>query len=104
MLSWLLQQQAAEIYHIGSNYVWSWEMDRITREAVIPAGGSVLLSKLLPMGEEDVETLIADIISCRPKVLLNTLVGKSAYIFYRAWHQAWQQQPWLNEVLKLSLT
>ncbi|MDQ1211366.1 transporter substrate-binding domain-containing protein [Pantoea anthophila] len=104
MLSWLLQQQAAEIYHIGSNYVWSWEMDRLTREAVIPAGGSVLQSKLLPMGDENVEALIADIIACRPKVLLNTMVGKSAYSFYRAWHQACQQQPWLNEVLKLSLT
>jgi branched-chain amino acid transport system substrate-binding protein len=32
------------------------------------------------------------------------MVGKSAYSFYRAWHQACQQQPWLNEVLKLSLT
>lgn len=104
LLRWLLQQQDVEMYHVGSNYVWSWEMDRITREVVIPAGGNVLESKLLPLGEENVDELIADIITRRPKVLLNTMVGKSAYSFYRAWHQASLQQPWMNEVLKLSLT
>lgn len=104
LLSWLLQQREAEIYHVGSNYVWSWEMDRITREAVIPAGGSVIQSKLLPLGEENVDELIADIIACRPKVILNTMVGKSAYSFYRAWHRACQQQPCLQDLLKMSLT
>ncbi len=104
LLNWLLQQQNVAMYHVGSNYVWSWEMDRITREAVIPAGGEVLASKLLPLGEENVDELITDIIAQRPRVLLNTMVGKSAYSFYRAWHRASQQQPWLNDVLKLSLT
>ncbi|UVC32108.1 transporter substrate-binding domain-containing protein [Pantoea sp. SOD02] len=104
LLRWLLQEHDAEIYHVGSNYVWSWEMDRITREAVTAAGGSVVESKLLPLGEEDVSELIADIIARRPKVILNTMVGKSAYSFYRAWHQASQHQPWLTQPLKLSMT
>lgn len=104
LIRWLLQQQNVEMYHVGSNYVWSWEMDRITREAVIPAGGHVLKSKLLPLGEDNVDEVIADIIAHRPKVLLNTMVGKTAYSFYRAWHHASQLHPWMNDVLKLSLT
>lgn len=79
-------------------------MDRITREAIILASGSVVRSKLLPLGDENVDALIAVIIACRPNVILNTMLGKSAYSFYRARHWACQQQPWLNEVLKLSLT
>jgi len=104
MLGWLVQQSKTEIYHAGSNYVWSWEMDRIAREALIPTGGSVLQSKMLTLGEENVDELISDIICRRPKVILNTMVGKSAYSFYRAWYKACQIQPSLKEILKLSLT
>ncbi len=104
MLSWIAHQHKTEIFHAGSNYVWSWEMDRITREAMIPAGGSVLQTKMLPLGEENVEELIADIIHHRPKAILNTMVGRSAYSFYRAWHHACQQHPSLKNILKLSLT
>lgn len=104
LLRWLLTQQEVKLFHVGSNYVWSWEIDRITREALQPAGSHIVASRLLPLGEQQIDALIADIIEKRPTVLLNTMVGESSYHFYRAWHAASKQHPWMNSLLKLSLT
>ncbi|WP_131865109.1 transporter substrate-binding domain-containing protein [Biostraticola tofi] len=106
MLSWLLEHHPPQIYHVGSNYVWSWEIDRITREVIEPVGGELVASQLLPLGETDVQSIIDDIVAKRPKVVLATLVGISAYRFYHAWHAAAQQHPFLatDTLVKLSLT
>ncbi|MFS2224347.1 transporter substrate-binding domain-containing protein [Pantoea sp. B65] len=106
MLSWLLAHHQPQIYHVGSNYVWSWEIDRITREVIEPVGGELVASQLLPLGETEVQAIIEDIIAKRPKVVLATLVGVSAYRFYHAWHAAAQQHPFLasDSLIKLSLT
>ncbi|WP_455815497.1 transporter substrate-binding domain-containing protein [Pseudomonas graminis] len=107
MIRYLLDHHPQpQIYHIGSNYVWSWEIDRITREIIEPAGGEVIASQLLPLGAGEVDAIIADIIEKRPAVVLATLVGVSAYRFYQAWQQAAQLHPFLHSetVLKLSLT
>lgn len=107
MIRYLLARQPQpQIYHIGSNYVWSWEIDRITRETIEPAGGKVIASQLLPLGAGDAAAIVADIVARRPTVVLATLVGASAYHFYRVWQEAAALHPFLRTpgLLKLSLT
>ncbi|KEA51436.1 ABC transporter substrate-binding protein [Mangrovibacter sp. MFB070] len=106
MIKYVLEQYEPKIYHVGSNYVWSWEIDRITREAIEPVGGELVASRLLALGETDVQAVIDDIIEKRPPVVLVTLVGVTAYRFYQAWHAAATEHAWLRspERVKLSLT
>ena len=94
------------LYNVGSNYVWSWEINRIARETILANEGTLLGEKLVQLGDTDIQGIIDDIVLKRPAIVLNTLVGESAYHFYRAWEQAAKTHPFLasDAVAKLSLT
>ena len=76
------------MFCIGSNYVWTWETNRVVREIVTSAGGRVLAERLLELGETAVDHIVKEIIERKPPVVFNTLVGESSYSFMRALHQA----------------
>lgn len=84
LANFLLKQHGNVAYFIGSNYIWAWENNKIMREAVLGAGGTVLAERYVPVGETDHESVIAQIIDCRPDFIFNTLIGDSAYAFFRA--------------------
>jgi branched-chain amino acid transport system substrate-binding protein len=77
-----------EVYCVGSNYIWTWETNRVLREIVSAAGGRLLAERLVPLGDTGMDFIIADILRLRPPAIFNTLVGESAYSFFRAYHQA----------------
>jgi branched-chain amino acid transport system substrate-binding protein len=76
------------VFCIGSNYVWTWETNRVVREIVTSAGGRILAERLLELGETAVDHIVKEIIDRRPPVVFNTLVGESSYAFMRALHAA----------------
>ncbi len=106
MLSYVMNHYPGEIYHVGSHYIWSEEIDRITRDALDCQGGTLIRSQFLPLGDTDVESVILDIIRRRPPVILVTLVGISAYRFYRVWKSMAQDHEFLRStnIARLSLT
>ena len=53
------------------------------REAVLAAGGVVLAERYAPVGETDHDSAIAQILALRPNFIFNTLIGDSAYAFFR---------------------
>jgi ABC-type branched-subunit amino acid transport system substrate-binding protein len=75
----MLDHISGDVFCIGSNYVWTWETNRVVREIVTGARGRILAERLLELGE---------IIDRKPPVLFNTLVGESSYSFMRALHAA----------------
>lgn len=79
----LLRQNRRRAFFIGSNYIWAWENNRIMREALQGAGGAVLGERYAPVGETDLAALVALILDLRPDFVFNTLIGESAYAFYR---------------------
>lgn len=85
LLSWCFGNFGTTPYLIGSNYIWGWETCRVARMRVEEAGGRVLGERYLPLGEEDIATLTAEIESLRPRFILNSLVGASSYAFLRAY-------------------
>ncbi len=93
---------SAEVYCVGSDYIWTWETNRVLREIVSAAGGGLLAERLVPFGETAMELIIADILRLRPPVIFNTLVGESAYSFFRAYDQA-RRHTNLAPVLSCSL-
>ena len=88
----LLRHYGTSAYCLGSNYIWAWENNKIMREAVLAAGGTVLAERYVPVGETDLDALIRQILDCRPNFIFNTLIGDSAYAFFRAIRRAASEQ------------
>ncbi len=88
LAEYLLKHCGTRAYCIGSNYIWAWENNKIMREAVYGAGGVVLAERYFPVGELDFDAVIEQIIDSRPDFVFNTLIGVSAYAFFRAFRRA----------------
>lgn len=84
----MLAQISDQVFCIGSNYIWTWETNRVIREIVGSAGGRILAERLLELGETAVDHIVREIIERKPPVVFNTLVGESSYAFVRALHDA----------------
>jgi ABC-type branched-subunit amino acid transport system substrate-binding protein len=84
----LLRHHGRTAYCVGSNYIWAWENNKIMREAVQAAGGQVLAERYFPVGETDFAAVIRQILDARPDFVFNTLIGVSAYAFFRAFRAA----------------
>ncbi len=70
---------------VGSNYIWAWENNRILREILTASGGDVVSEKYIPVGSQDVDHLIADIVRYHPDFIYSTLIGDSRYAFVKAY-------------------
>jgi ABC-type branched-subunit amino acid transport system substrate-binding protein len=84
----MLDHVSSDVFCIGSNYVWTWETNRVIREIVTSAGGRILAERLLELGEIAVDHIVREIIERKPPAVFNTLVGESSYAFVRALHAA----------------
>ncbi len=84
----MLDHISTDVFCTGSNYIWTWEMNRVIREIVTSAGGRVLAERLLELGETTVDHIVTEVIDRRPPAVFNTLVGESSYAFMRALHAA----------------
>lgn len=85
---YMLDHIANDVFCVGSNYVWTWETNRVMREIVTGAGGRIIAERLLDMGETTVAHIVDEIVTRKPPVVFNTLVGESSYRFTRALHAA----------------
>ena len=83
----LLENYGARAYCVGSNYIWAWENNKIMREAVLAVGGSVVAERYSPVGETEFAAVIDQILESRPSFVFNTLIGISAYEFFRAFRR-----------------
>jgi urea transport system substrate-binding protein len=84
----VLDNISRDIFCVGSNYVWTWETNRVTRELVTGAQGTIIAERLLELGESSVGHIVDEIVRRKPPIVFNTLVGSSSYDFIRAFHQA----------------
>lgn len=84
LFDYLLPRHGARAYLVGANYVWGWEMNRLARELLLNANGTVLGERYLPLDEVSVDRIIADIEEKRPGFVLNNLIGPSSYAFLAA--------------------
>jgi branched-chain amino acid transport system substrate-binding protein len=76
------------VFCIGSNYIWAWESNRILREELAHRRGTVVGERYLPVGETDVDCIVDAIFAAGPDIVFNSLIGESAYAFFRAFRAA----------------
>ncbi|GJD49255.1 Aliphatic amidase expression-regulating protein [Methylobacterium crusticola] len=84
----LLACRGTTAYCVGANYIWAWENNRILREALALAGGRVAAERYFPVGETEFDQVIAAILAARPDFVFSTLIGVSAYQFFRDFRRA----------------
>ncbi|AXC48406.1 N-acetylmuramoyl-L-alanine amidase [Paracoccus suum] len=84
LLDWALPRFGTRVHLVGSNYIWGWEINRLAREVVANAGGSITAERHLPMGEIAVASMVEEIADLRPDFVLNSLVGTTQYAFVAA--------------------
>jgi branched-chain amino acid transport system substrate-binding protein len=80
---YLLETGRRRAWFVGSNYVWAWENNRIMREALLSAGGEVAGERYFPVGDTDLAPVVAQILDAAPDFVFNTMIGASAYAFFR---------------------
>jgi ABC-type branched-subunit amino acid transport system substrate-binding protein len=88
LVEYLLQHHGDRAFCVGSNYIWGWENNRILRETVVARGGAVLAERHFAVGETDFAQVIEAIIEARPSFVFLTLIGSSAYQFFRDFRAA----------------
>ncbi|MBR2574868.1 MAG: transporter substrate-binding domain-containing protein [Loktanella sp.] len=79
----LLTHHGKRGWFVGSNYIWAWENNRILREALLEAGGSVMGERYFAVGDIDLEGLAEQIVHDSPDFVFTTLIGESSYEFIR---------------------
>ena len=99
----MLDHVSSDVFCVGSNYVWTWETNRVLREIVTSAGGHILAERLLELGETAVDHIVKEIVDRKPPVVFNTLVGESSYVFMRLLHAATLRSGLTIPVLSCSL-
>lgn len=88
LVDYLLQHHGRRAFCVGSNYIWAWENNRILRESVSARGGNVLAERYFAVGETDFSQVVEAIIAARPSFVFLTLIGTSAYTFFRMFRAA----------------
>lgn len=87
LAAYMLRHHGRRAYFCGSNYIWAWENNRILREILTQNGGEVVAERYRPIGDDDVEPLLDEIAELKPDFIFNTLIGETAYAFYRGYRQ-----------------
>ena len=93
LMDFALPRFGADGFLVGSNYIWGWETNRIARNVMEAAGGSVAGERYVPLGDVDVGRIIEEIRVRRPAFILNTLIGPSSYAFLEAYAALGQADP-----------
>jgi ABC-type branched-subunit amino acid transport system substrate-binding protein len=88
LVEYLLAHHGHRAFCVGSNYIWAWENNRILRESITARGGSVVAERYFAVGETDFHQAIEAIIEGRPSFVFLTLIGTSAYQFFRDFRAA----------------
>lgn len=70
-----------EIFCVGLNYVWIWEINCVICELVSVVDGYIFVEWLFEFGESVVGYIVDEIVCCKLLIVFNILVGSLSYDF-----------------------
>jgi urea transport system substrate-binding protein len=76
-IQWAAENIGNRFYLIGSDYIYPRTANLIIRDVVNATGGEILGERYIPLGSQEVETVIDEITASRPDVIINTINGDS---------------------------
>ncbi|MEM7532336.1 MAG: urea ABC transporter substrate-binding protein [Chloroflexota bacterium] len=81
-IDYLLAREYANIYLIGSDYVFPRTANAIVKAQLEAAGASVAGEWYIPLGGDDFSDVLKDIVTNKPDAIFNTLNGDSNIAFF----------------------
>ncbi|MDB5526626.1 MAG: livK [Rhizobium sp.] len=88
LVDYFVRHIGRRVFCVGSNYIWAWESNRVLREELAQRHGQVVGERYLPVGETDVDCIIQAIFEAKPDLVFISLIGESAYSFFREFRNA----------------
>ena len=88
LADYMLEHHGRTAFCVGSNYIWTWENNRILRERLAADHGRIIAERSFDIGETDFAKVIEAILKSRPAFVFNTLIGISSYCFLRDFRAA----------------
>jgi branched-chain amino acid transport system substrate-binding protein len=93
LFEYMMPACGRRVYLTGANYIWGWEMNRLAREIVTEAGGEIVGERCLPIGDPDVDRIVAEVATRRPNFILSNMLGPSNHAFLRAMRELARRDP-----------
>lgn len=100
----MIESIGRDIFCVGTNYIWTWETNRVLRQIIRAAGGAVLGERVVSFGDTDIGHIVDAVVEKRPPAVFNTLVGETSYAFLRAWDVARKRHGLDIPILSCSLS
>jgi urea ABC transporter urea binding protein len=82
-VEWIFGNYGKRLFLVGSDYVFPRTANQLIRSLVTSRGGSTVNECYVPLGEQDFNSIIAQILEMRPDAVINTINGDSNLAFYR---------------------
>jgi len=87
-VKWALDKFGKKFFLVGSDYVYPRVANIVIKEHLRVLGGEVVGEAYIPLGDREVDHVIAEIIEARPDVILNTINGDTNSHFFYALRKA----------------
>ena len=88
MVTWALQHRGKRVYLLGSDYIFPRTANQIVRKLLQAQDGQVIAEHYAPLGEQNLDAFVREIVALHPDFVLNTLNGDSNQYFFRALSKA----------------
>jgi ABC-type branched-subunit amino acid transport system substrate-binding protein len=90
LCDFLMSTYGTRFYFIGSDYIYPRESNRIMRELVRGAGGTVAGERYVSLraGARDFQPIVREIRQLSPDVIFSTVVGEATMHFYQSYADA----------------
>lgn len=88
IISYIRDNYGKKIYVVGSNYIYPRLTGIYLSEMAQLVGLNILEQAYLPLGENDFQQVIEQILKLKPDAIINTLNGESNLSFFKAMQQA----------------
>jgi urea transport system substrate-binding protein len=87
-IAYILQHIGKSIYLVGSDYLLSHMIHMMAKDQLQALGGEIVGEKYLEPNSLEIDNIIQDIISRKPKAILNSLTSENNKIFFKKLRQA----------------
>ncbi len=85
---WAIENLGHRIYLLGSDYIYPRTANFIIRDIANAKNAEIIAEQYLPLGSDDFDEIISQIIKLRPDVIINTVNGHSNHSFFLRKYQA----------------
>src|SRR5699024_2776582 len=88
-IHWILEHLGDRLYIVGSDYVYPRTVSVIVEAIARSTGATIVSERYVPLGETNFSSVVAEILSTRPTVVISNIVGTaSTSMFYQQYRQA----------------